>query len=79
MLDERGGTTFMLQKYREWIYGMGVLIIVVSFYLLVTRHDASGPIWQIRQFQLDFKIWAVITSATIILMLLVGYLTRSKK
>ena len=69
----------MLKKHREWIYGLGAMIIVVTFFLLIGAHDSSGPFWEVRQIQQNLKIWAVITSATVILMVMVGYFTRSKK
>jgi len=69
----------MLKKYREWIYGIGIIVIIATIYLLIISHDSSGPFWVVRQIQQNLKIWAAITSSTIILMVLVGYLTRSKK
>jgi hypothetical protein len=80
-----GGYTFMLKKYREWIYGTGVIIIVVTFYLLVMRAHTSGgsfnggSLWADRQFQHNLGIWVVITAVIVILMVLVGYFTRSNK
>lgn len=69
----------MLKKYREWIYGIGVMIIVVTFFVLIGAHESSGPFWVVRQVQQNLQIWAIITSATIILMVMVGYFTRRKK
>lgn len=69
----------MLRKYREWIYGIGVVVVVVTFYLLIMRCDSSGPFWAVRQIQRNLKIWSILTSVIIILMALVGYSTRSRK
>lgn len=74
-----GGNTIVLRKYREWIYGIGVVVVVVTFYLLIMRHDSSGPFWAVRQIQRNLKIWSILTSVIIILMALVGYSTRSRK
>lgn len=69
----------MLKKYREWIYGIGVIVIVATFYIMIMSHDSSGPFWEVRQIQRNLRILAGITSVTIILMALVGFSTRSKK
>jgi hypothetical protein len=84
-MDVEGSHTSMLKKYREWIYGIGVLVIVVTFYLLIMRAHTSGgsfrgePLWVGTRFQYNLKIWISISSVTIILMVLVGYFTRRKK
>lgn len=68
-----------MKKYREYIYGACVLVIVISFYLLIMRHDSSGPFWAVREVQQNLKIWVFTTSTLIILMLLIGFFTRNRR
>lgn len=69
----------MLKKYRRWIYGIGVLVIVATFYLLVMGYGSSGTFWVVHQIQRNLEVWAFITVVTTVLMASVAYLTRSRK
>lgn len=76
------GGAVMLKKYREWLYGIGVAVILVSGYLLFAGYGGSSPAngpSMTPPLLHRLVIWGIIVLVTITAMTLIGLTTRQKK